>query len=173
MEIEKKSTFEEGHVLFSISHFTDILRPCQQGQDNDQKHPQDQENKSRTCRHPDPLATGLMIICTGKPPGKSGNSATWTRNIMPLFILEKPHLIWPGTETDGIYPTIISLLNWSKRFWRALLVNRSRYLRPLCKAYWWEKSLWVCKERCSQETRTRWCCFKEVELISFDIPEQE
>ena len=57
------------------------------------KEDQSKENKSRTCRDVDPLATGVMIICTGKATKRIEEFQYHTKEYIATIRLGAQHLL--------------------------------------------------------------------------------
>ena len=174
MEIEKKSTFEEGHVLFFDKplYWTsfDLVNKVRIMIRSTLRIRKIKVGHAGTL---DPLATGLMIICTGKATRKIGEFRDLDKEYYatvhfgettPSFDLE--------TETDGIYPTDHITPELVKTILESF-IGEQKQIPPLhsAKLIDGKRAYEYARKGAVRKLEPVDVVFKEVELISFGIPE--
>ena len=174
MEIEKKSIFEEGHVLLFDKplYWTsfDLVNKVRIMIRSTLRIRKIKVGHAGTL---DPLATGLMIICTGKATRKIGEFCDLDKEYYatvhfgettPSFDLE--------TETDGIYPTDHITPELVKTILESF-IGEQKQIPPLhsAKLIDGKRAYEYARKGAVRKLEPVDVVFKEVELISFGIPE--
>jgi len=174
MEIEKKSIFEEGHVLLFDKplYWTsfDLVNKVRIMIRSTLRIRKIKVGHAGTL---DPLATGLMIICTGKATRKIGEFRDLDKEYYatvhfgettPSFDLE--------TETDGIYPTDHITPELVKTILESF-IGEQKQIPPLhsAKLIDGKRAYEYARKGAVRKLEPVDVVFKEVELISFGIPE--